>query len=287
MSKIISIKLTRASNKAGPFNIVNEHGNVIASDVSKKDLISGVSYSVDDSVNFISVRDNGGCGGEKIKSIGTISPNDYYSTEFVPSQKACLWRHLTDVKHFNHFYGVTHPYIIEYPFYFGAQDEILQNVIDYTKTYKYIPDDSGVFSYAEKVETDGYFNKVILYNGQQSSGILELEPKPINNLQKLMTYPKYNSGSKTILYTKTDNLYQYNTFYDVVKDRSKPLFVTSCDSLSTDKVINNSNMDYTNRSFKRAPLRAKEIKIRNILDDKNDIHLVSQFILGNTMISYK
>jgi hypothetical protein len=54
---------------------------------------------------------------------------------------------------------------------------------DYTRAYKYLPSDTGVFNYNTKVETnDQWFNKAILYNGQQSSGILNLVSKPLNNL---------------------------------------------------------------------------------------------------------
>jgi hypothetical protein len=52
-------------------------------------------------------------------------------------------------------------------------------------------------------------------------------------------------------------------------------------------VINDANMNYGTKSFKKAPLRAKELKIRHILDSTNDIHIVSQFILGVAQLSYK
>jgi len=102
-----------------------------------------------------------------------------------------------------------------------------------------------------------------------------------------MTYPIYNAESKTITYTKSDNFYQYNTFWGLVKDKTVPLFSTTCESLSIDKVVNQSNMDYTKRSFKKEPLRAKDLKIRHILDNSSDFHLVSQFIIAPAQISYK
>jgi hypothetical protein len=46
-------------------------------------------------------------------------------------------------------------------------------------------------------------------------------------------------------------------------------------------------MDYGKRSFKKAPLRAKDLKVRLILDNKSDIHLVSQIFLTKSQISYK
>jgi hypothetical protein len=102
-----------------------------------------------------------------------------------------------------------------------------------------------------------------------------------------MKYPIFNTDSKTILYTKSDNFYQYNTFWALQKSSQVPLFNTGCESLSIDKVINQENMNYDTRSFKKATLRAKELKVRHILDNHSNVHLVSQFILGVAQISYK
>ena len=154
--------------------------------------------------------------------------------------------------------------------------------------YQYLPIPDGVYNYNAQIQTDNqYFNKAIVYNGQQSSGILELVPKPINNLKQYLTYPLYNAESKTITYTKSDNFYQYNTFWSLVKNKSVPLFMTSCESLSIDKVVNQVNMDYGKRSYKKEPLRAKDLRVRHILDNSSDFHLVSQFIITPAQISYK
>jgi hypothetical protein len=57
--------------------------------------------------------------------------------------------------------------------------------------------------------------------------------------------------------------------------------------MSIDKIVNQANMDYSKRSFKKEPLMAKELKIRHTLDSRSDIHLISQFIVAPAMISYK
>jgi hypothetical protein len=57
--------------------------------------------------------------------------------------------------------------------------------------------------------------------------------------------------------------------------------------MSLDKVVNQVNMDYGKRSFKKEPLRAKDLKVRHILDNDSKVHLVSQFILTPAQISYK
>jgi hypothetical protein len=167
-------------------------------------------------------------------------------------------------------------------------DEILQNVKDYTRAFRYLPIPDGVYNDNAKIQTDDqYFNKVILYNGQQCSGLIKLVPKPYHNLSAYLNYPIYNTDSKTIIYTKSDSFYQYNTFWNVLANKSQPMFFTSCESLSVDKVLNQANMNYGVKSFRKEPFRAKGLLVRHILDDRSDAHLVSQFILAPSQISYK
>ena len=288
MAKTIIIKLTSSGPTAGPFTISDEFGNIIATNVSKDNLISGVSYSVDDAVTMVTIESTGKCKNKKTFPITVVTPLDLASKGYKQITTACIWRHLKNPVVYNYFYGNIEPYIIEYPFAYKYQDEILQSVQDYTKAYKYFSDPDGISDDNRKVEVDNlWFNKAVLYNGQQSSGTLELVPKPINNLKDYLKYPLYNANSKTITYTKSDNFYQYNTFWGLVKSKQEPLFIRTCESLSIDKIVNQANMDYGKRSFKKEPLRAKELKVRHILDSHNDVHLVSQFIYTPAQISYK
>lgn len=288
MAKTIIVKLTKAGNRTGPFTISDNLGNVLGTNIPKSIVISGISYSVDDLVSVIIIKSTGRCKVTKMLSITDLNVLEIAAIKFEETNTASLWRHLTNTILYNTYYDNIEPYIIEYPFSYKFHDEILQNVKDYTKAYEYLPDDDGVFNDNQKIETDNYwFNKAVVYNGQQSSGILELVPKPPNNLREYLKYPIYNTDSKTITFTKSDNFYQYNTFWSMVKNKNVPLFIKSCESLSIDKLVNQANMDYGKRSFKKEPLRAKDLKVRHILDNRSDAHLVSQFIITPAQISYK
>lgn len=287
MAKNVTIKLTKLSPKVGPFDIYDNFGNIIATNISRKALAIGVTFVLSDDVNLVTLKSTGECKLEKSKAITTIKYNEYVYTKTTMGVTGCMWTHLKNPSIYNTFYGNIHPYIIEYPFAYQYQDQILHNVVDYSKVYKYVID-SSFGQEVRKVELDDvWFNKAILYNGQQSSGLLELLPKPKNNLSSYLSYPIYNDESKTILFTKSDNFYQYNTFWSVVKDPLNPLFTSTCVSMSYDKKINNDNMDYGTRSFLKSPLRAKELKIRHILDNRGDVNIVSQFINTPAQISFK
>ena len=293
MSKTIYIKLTKAGSRTGPFDIYDIHGSLVDTDVSKGELINGITYAVADDVNFITLISKGKCVGRCMNEVQipvtTVYQSYVASIVYSNYDWASSWRHLTNPQIYNFYYNRIYPYIIEYPFSYQFQDEILQNVKDYTKAFTYLPSIRGVWDDTRKIEVDDkWFNKAVLYNGQQSSGVLELVPKPKHNLSEYMKYPVYSSESKTITYTKSDNFYQYNTFWGLVKDKTIPLFETSCCyALSLDKQVYQPNMDYSKRSFKKEPLRAKDLKVRHILDNRSDVNLVSQFILAPSQISYK
>lgn len=288
MAKTVIIRLTCSGGRTGPFDISDNLGNVLGTDITKQNLIDGYSVSVADSVTTVRIQSKGKCSAAINVTVGTATKEELAALTYTECNTASLWRHLTDVVNYNKYYGKVEPYIIEYPFAYQTYDEILQNVKDYSKVYNYLPIPDGVFNDNAQIQVDNqWFNKAVLYNGQQSTGILELVPKPINNLRQYMAYPVYNEFSKTITYTKSDNFYQYNTFWGLVKNKSLPLFSVSCESLSIDKVVNQANMDYGKRSFKKEPLRAKDLKVRHILDNSSEAHIVSQFIVAPAQISYK
>lgn len=191
-----------------------------------------------------------------------------------------LWKHHQDETLFNNFYGDIHPYILEFPYSYKFQDEILQNVKDYTRVFKY--DENGF----PVMIDDIFFNEAILYNEQQCSGVLKLEPKPKNNLNGYMKYPKYHTDSKTIMYTKSDSFYNYNTFWSLIKDKELPIFSASKDP-SMFKELNNTNMNYSKMSYGKAPLRSKNLRVRHSLTNTSRYKLISEFTLTSSQISYK
>jgi hypothetical protein len=288
MKREITIKLTQTGPNAGPFSVLDNFKNVLDEYVTRRELIKGKTYLVDVASSVIIIKSIGECPFEKSFPLEEISIADYSTVGYTQSKTACLWTHLNNIRIYNYFYNNIKPYIIEYPFAYSYQDEILQNVKDYTKAYEYVNVIDGVFNQNTRVETNNkWFNQAIVYNSQQNSGLLNLVAKPLNNLKAYNSYPIYNTDSKTIMYTKSDNFYQYNTFWNVQINSQIPAFTSSCESMSIDKVLNQNNMNYGMLSFKKATIRAKDLRVRHILNNSSTTHLVSQFITTGSQISYK
>jgi hypothetical protein len=70
---------------------------------------------------------------------------------------------------------------------------------------------------------DYNFDQAIVYNSEQVSGYLNLNIYPKNDISLSLQYPKLNSSlaSYDILYSKEEQKYRFNQFWDITKDRAE------------------------------------------------------------------
>lgn len=217
-----------------------------------------------------------------------ISWHSYLPLFYIPQtehfqsslNKGSVWQHGTDYNNYCIFYGIKERHIIEYPFAYKLNDEILQCVSTYSTALKYI-------SPTEYYEPDEniFFNKALVYNRQQNSGYLNLIPKPQNSLRSYMGYPKYNSDSKDILVSKTDNIFSFNDIRDITKVKGGLNILQSDDPTRSNIQLNNANMEYTPRAFNSPMMRAKDSRVR-LIAEQTDYKLISHFLIEGTQTSY-
>jgi hypothetical protein len=191
-----------------------------------------------------------------------------------------IYKHNTAII-FNKFYDKIEDYILEYPLSFVPSEEIISSFSDYTTVFKY---NSPEVYY--EIEDDIYFNQAIIWNGQQCSGIRNLIPKPKGNMRANLLYPKFNPSSIEILVTKSDNLFSFNQFWDIVIDKTKPFYSRPCSIPSLDKIFD-TNLDYTIKSHTKTRIRSKEAKVRLIYNGSDQYKLLSKFFITETQQSIK
>lgn len=271
----------------GVYDMQNDR--VIITKFDYEPLIEGITYTEGKfyhNGNEISLQDtNYFCNRSFTASFSFITnswigfhsylPNYYVGTgtDFLSGINGSIWKHNKQVLKYNHFYGEVHPYILEYPFNYKGPDEVIQSVSDYTKVFKQLTKDQSV------AVDNVYFNKAIIYNSQACTGEMELIHKPKNNMGAYLTYPKYTPTGKQILFSKTANMYHYNSITNQVINSSAPFWTKSCKSLSLDKELIGSNIDMKKRSFNTGLIRGRDSKIRHILDNTSDYRFISQFII--------
>jgi hypothetical protein len=156
-----------------------------------------------------------------------ISFHDWHPSLYVPSKgnfltivKNEIWKHGYACNDYCNFYGVQYPFEIELPFITGQSVTTLKSVEYYLECYRrdknYCVDQFHVLDYN--------FDKAVVYNSEQTSGYLNLNLFPKNNVTLSLEYPKLNQSnlqSFDILFSKEENKYRFNQFWDITKDRGE------------------------------------------------------------------
>lgn len=170
-----------------------------------------------------------------------------------------LWRHNYRCDLYSNFYGVDYPWEIELIQQTGQAVNTIRSVEYHLESYVYKGKDHDACNDDRWHDLDFNFDEAILYNSEQVSGLLKLNitPKeqPIDSLQ----YPIINANDIDILYSKEEQKYRFNQFWDITRDRGEfsnfeqPIFITRLNGYIKD--LNANNLDYNKAQTQRKKLR--------------------------------
>ena len=210
----------------------------------------------------------------------TEHPN-YFQAGWNDGSFSNIWNHNMTYSSFTTFRNVQFPYILEYPIAYKELDQILQGVQDYCTALKY----SSFNQFTEPNECI-YYNKMIISNTQQCTGTLVLVPKDLGSMKQYRQYPKYNTNYTEVLVTKDDHFYNVNMIWDKVIDQSQSIWEDTCGSTLGNKTLNQGNLDYGIRSYRKYPINSKQTTVRLISDNQNQFKLISRFLLVTSENNY-
>jgi hypothetical protein len=121
----------------------------------------------------------------------------------------------------------------------------------------YIYDDN---CYDRFHDLDFNFDEAIIHNSEQCSGLLKLNLSPKNNAPALINYPHVNFADIDILYSKEEQKYRFNQFWDITADRGeynpiaqRTIFLTEPNGYIRN--LNPANLNYTKNSLERKKFR--------------------------------
>ena len=109
---------------------------------------------------------------------------------------------------------------------------------------------------------DFNFDRAVIYNSEQVSGYLNLNIFPKNNVTLSEQYPKLNQSnlaSFDILFSKEENKYRFNQFWDITNDRGEftgtfvPMWTTEANGYIRN--INTSYVNYNKGATQRKKFR--------------------------------
>jgi hypothetical protein len=196
----------------------------------------------------------------KIKSF--ISFHDWKPTFVLPGKQHfmsvnydSIWKHNSRCDLFCNFYGNDYPFDIEFISSTGQSVTTMKSIEYILEAYKFHNDCSDKFHVL-----DEGFDQAMIYNSEQISGLLELVLKSKINPLDLLSYPQIATESIKIQYSKEENKYRFNEFWDITKDRGEfnstknvPMMVTSANGVDY-----RVNPDYVN--YAKDPLQHKRFR---------------------------
>jgi hypothetical protein len=136
---------------------------------------------------------------------------------FLTTKEGRIWKHNAVCNSYCNFYGVQHPFEIEIPLITGQTITTLKSMEYILECYK-----NTTSSCVDQFHVlDFNFDKAVVSNSEQVSGYLNLNIFPKNNITLANTYPKINSTSIDVLFSKEENKYRFNQFWDITNNRGE------------------------------------------------------------------
>lgn len=157
------------------------------------------------------------------KTDGWIGWHDWHPNLLIPGKNTFMsvlddgvWIHNQRCDSYCNFYGIDYPFEVEYLLHTVQQINTLRSIEYILEVYKYHKNCHDRFHVL-----DFNFDEAVVYNTEQVSGLLKLNITPKNDVGLLLQYPQVNLNSIDILYSKEENKYRFNQFWDITDDRGE------------------------------------------------------------------
>lgn len=163
-----------------------------------------------------------------------------------------IWKHNEATDSFSNFYDVDYPWEVEFTYGTPQEVKTLESIEYQLECYKYF--DRDKFHILEE-----NFDRAIVYNSEQCSGLLKLFPRTVNRPALILNYPKITSTAMEIEVTKQEQKYRFNQFVDLTKNRGqfsltwRTIFKTEPNGYK--KSLNPTNIEYNKSASERKKFR--------------------------------
>jgi hypothetical protein len=131
-----------------------------------------------------------------------------------------IWKHNIRCDSYCNYYGVDYPFEIEFVSATGQTVNSMRSIEYLLEAYNYSNDCRDKFHNLYE-----NFDQAIVYNSEQNSGLLKLNLHVKNDPLSLLAFPKINTalGYIDIQYSKVENKFRFNQFWDITKNRGQAL----------------------------------------------------------------
>ena len=175
-----------------------------------------------------------------------------------------IWKHNVRNDLFTNYYGDDYPWEITLIENTGQVVNTLRSIEYQMEAYVYknfnLPRPQQLIGTDRFHDLDWNFDEAVVYNSEQVSGLLTLDLTPKNNIVLLNTYPIINNPTDIqILYSKEEQKYRFNQFWDITDDRGeftgveRPIWITTLNGYI--KQLNQANLNYIKAAMQHKKFR--------------------------------
>lgn len=201
------------------------------------------------------------------KTKGWLSYHDWHPNLLMPGKKTFMsildngiWVHNTRCDSYCNFYGVDYPFEVEYTINTGQNVNVLRNVWYQMMAFRYADN-----CYDRYHVLDFNFDDAVVHNSEQCSGILRLNLQPKNDAFGILDYPIIGATFIDILYSKEEQKYRFNQFWDITDDRGEfstaQRMIWNTEPNGYIRNLNPINLNYSKNQFERKKFRHVENKV--------------------------
>ena len=223
-------------------------------------------------------------------SFHSFLPSAYiaFVDHFQTATPTGTWNHNLSPLSYQTYYNRFYAYIIEYTVNNAPNTHVVNSVSYNQDIHKYYNrnDYYSLGSYNDKNTPN--FTKAIVYNKEQTSGLVNLIPQLPNDARQRLLYPRVSRFGTEVLVTKKDLKNNFNGFWDATnnKENFQTLFSTKWEDISSnypvDKVINPKSVITTTRLTGKQKIRSTFCKVRLIQDKFNRYKFINNLQLTQT-----
>jgi len=170
-----------------------------------------------------------------------------------------IWRHNATCQNYAKYYGEEYPWEVEIIENTGNNVMTLRSVEYQLESYVYGGDLINGCGDDRWHDLDFNFDESIIHNSEQISGLLKLDLNPKEDPYAMIQYPLVGFNDIRILYSKEEQKFRFNQFYDITDDRGEftgvqnNKFITQLNGYIRD--LNNVNLNYNKEEIQHKKFR--------------------------------
>lgn len=200
---------------------------------------------------------------------------------------ASLWNHNLSPYVYQTYYGKLYPYIVEYAVNSIPVNHALTSVSLFAEIQEYYTRQDYYSLGTANNKNTANFNKAIIYNREQSSGVVNLIPETFGNSRQKIQYPRMTASGIQTLLSRRENKFTFNGFWNIAaQGNGQSIWTTNWADIQAqypiDKLPNTKAIRNVGIAFQKNKIKSDFTRVRLIQDKYNRYKFVNLIEINQT-----